>query len=132
MVRKNTELPTGSEAILVVDDVEDMAKMAVTILSRLGYTVTSTSDPKEAKAILEEKGDLFHLLLTDLVMPEVDGLELAAFARANCQCIKILAVSGYSEQLNDARFSNLFDGVVTKPYRRAKLASTLRHTLDGD
>lgn len=132
MRRENLEIPTGSEAILVVDDIEDMAKMAAEILGRLGYAVTATSDPKEAMSILRTPGRVFQLLLTDLAMPGIDGLELAAYARANCEQMKILAVSGYSEKLNDAKMPDLFDGFVTKPYRRAELALKLRSTLDSD
>ncbi len=131
-MQTKTNLPKGTEAILVVDDIEDMAKLASTILIRLGYEVTMTSDSSVAMEILMSKGDQLELMMTDLEMPGIDGFGLAAYARTHLPHLKLLATSGYSEKLADAKISGTFDDIVAKPYRRADLALRLRMLLEAN
>ena len=76
-----SEVPPGAgERLLVVDDEPVIARVVSEQLRRLGYHVTAVNDPEEALELLAEEPDEFDLLLTDLQMPRMDGVELAARA----------------------------------------------------
>jgi CheY-like chemotaxis protein len=71
------EIPRGSETILVVEDEEDVRKLAVRVLKKQGYKVLEAPQGGDALLICEKHEGLIHLLLTDVVMPKMSGRELA-------------------------------------------------------
>ena len=122
----------GNETILVVEDSESVRRVAVSILSGLGYRIREAEDGPSALAILEQPGDI-DLLFTDLIMPNgIDGEELLKRARALRPGLKALFTSGYSEHFLQHR-GNANPGVrlLSKPYRVKKLSDTVRQVLDG-
>ncbi len=125
-----TEMPKGTESILIVDDIEEIAQIAAATLIRLGYSVTSITSPMAAADLLRAQREHFDLLFTDVVMPEMNGFELAKVARSHCRNIKVLMTSGYSANLSDNDHVDELSRVLPKPYRNADLARRVRNVLD--
>ncbi len=126
------EAPGGSETILVVDDEEDLAMLAKTGLSRLGYRVLTAGDAQQAMEILAAHPTV-ELLFTDLVMPgKMDGLSLAETATRKFPGLKVLLASGYSQRADNSAFVRYRQNLVPKPYRIAELAARIRNALDKE
>jgi CheY-like chemotaxis protein len=119
-------------SLLVVDDDLDVLEVARGNLSDLGYRVTSASNGRDA---LNHLGSALpiDLLFTDIVMPEMNGLQLTDEARRLRPGIKVLLTSGYAiDKLvgSDSRGSDL-PPILPKPYRREQLATMVSATLDA-
>ncbi|MCE4225494.1 PAS domain-containing protein [Methylobacterium sp. C25] len=122
----------GTETVLIVDDREDVADLARTILRDYGYTTLTAANGREALQILEARSDI-ALLFSDLIMPGgMNGLTLARAARDRRPELKVLLTTGYAEaslERTDVGGSE-FD-ILNKPYRRADLVRRVRSTLDA-
>ena len=90
-------LPGGPERILLVEDEPNVRRIARRILERNGYTVLEASNGAEALRVLERRQEPINLVLTDLVMPEMGGRELASKLRIVSPTSRILFMSGYTE-----------------------------------
>jgi len=90
-------LPGGEETILLVEDEEAVRGLVREILSRLGYRVLMAGDGIEALALSRELGEPIHLLLTDVIMPGMDGRELAERMMVARPDTRILFMSGYAD-----------------------------------
>jgi two-component system cell cycle sensor histidine kinase/response regulator CckA len=87
-------------SILVVDDNEQALALVDEALTSRGYKVTTTSKGTEALPILDsKKGELIDLVIIDLVMPDVDGMELAGIILKKRPEIKVLVMSGYADDV---------------------------------
>jgi two-component system, cell cycle sensor histidine kinase and response regulator CckA len=119
------------ETILVVEDDAGVLKLAAKILQGLGYTVLTTNTPAKALGLVEAHADRIELLLTDVVMPEMNGRELADQIQALCPQIKILFMSGYTADIIAHR-GVLEKGVnfIHKPFSNWDLANAVRNVLD--
>jgi CheY-like chemotaxis protein len=124
--------PGAGERLLVVDDEPVIARVVSEQLRRLGYRVTSVSDPEEALELIAEDPDDFDLLLTDLQMPRMDGVELAArAARLRPQLPVVLSTGNrWSVPASTARAAGIRE-IVDKPFRLEELAHALRTVLEG-
>lgn len=123
-------LPRGYEAILVVDDNDNMRATAARNLAALGYRVRLASDGPAALAILQAN-ERFDLLFTDLVMPNgLSGFQLAEAARALQPGLPVLFTTGFAAD-DDGETGVLDAGALRKPYRRRDLAERVRAMLDG-
>jgi len=91
------QLPSGAETILLVEDEEAVRALVREILSRLGYRVLVASDGIEALAVSRGFAEPIHLLLTDVIMPGMDGRELAERMMVARPDTRILFMSGYAE-----------------------------------
>ena len=92
--------PKESKTILVVDDNEQALALVKEALSTRGYTVLIANRGAAAMAILEsKKGESIELVIIDLVMPDVDGAELASKILAKQPDMKILVMSGYADDV---------------------------------
>lgn len=121
----------GDERILLVDDNEDFRTSTYEYLQALGYRVTTAADAAEALAAVARAPAPFDLVLTDVVMPGLDGRQLVERLRAEAP-IRAIFVSGYSEQTTslhglDAGSVHLIKGQFTGE----ELAATVRHILDA-
>ena len=85
--------------ILIVEDEASILNLTERTLQRAGFTVWSTASPKEALQLVDQHKDEIHLLLTDVIMPEMNGKELADQVVQKCPSIKCLFMSGYSEEV---------------------------------
>ncbi|MGD9209696.1 MAG: ATP-binding protein [Desulfobacteraceae bacterium] len=120
----------GTESILLVEDNRQVCKLAQTILKRLGYTVYVTQDSSQAIKLLESHGNVVHLLLTDVVLPGMNGKELYNLAVKTYPDLKVLYMSGYSNNVIAHR-GGLYEGVefIQKPFTAQNLAAKVRQVL---
>jgi two-component system, cell cycle sensor histidine kinase and response regulator CckA len=119
------------ETILVVDDEPDVLSMASDILLATGYKVLSTGDPREALKLASSNAEPIHLLLTDIVMPLMNGGELAKQLRAIRPDVKVLFMSAYSTQYVEDYGVRLGPGelFLVKPFDMAELQSKVKAVL---
>ncbi len=125
-------VPGGTETILLVEDDPLVRDHARGQLESLGYRVHVASDGVEALAALRDD-DAVALLFTDVIMPEMSGVELAQRVQARHPGIRVLFTSGYAENVLVHR-GQLPEGVrlLSKPYRRQDLARKIRDALEAD
>jgi len=120
----------GSETVLVVEDEEPMRQLARTCLEAGGYKVLSAADAKAAIEVAKQYPDPIHLLLTDVIMPGLSGRELAHTVAAMRPEVKVLFMSGYSNDLI-AQHGVLDPGtlLVEKPFTLRSLLSKVDTAL---
>jgi CheY-like chemotaxis protein len=98
-----------------------------TFLEKMGYTVLAANSPGEAVRIAGEFAGEIHLLLTDVMMPEMNGLELARKLQASRSGMKVLYISGYTEQnLEDLSGAEGSAAFLEKPFALEDLALKVR------
>ena len=127
----DVEIPSGQgETVLIVEDETSILKLARTILERLGYTVLTASTPGKAMTLAETHAGQIHLLITDVVMPEMNGRELAETLQARHSGIKVLFMSGYTANVIAHR-GVLDAGVnfIQKPFSNRDLALKVHNAL---
>jgi len=115
-----------------VDDEPEVLGVAVNMLQAKGYTVLHTGDPLEALRIARTETGVIHLLLSDVVMPLMNGREMAEQVRAIRPAIKVLFMSAYSTETIIAYGIRIARGqpFVMKPFRMEDLAAQVRAALD--
>jgi PAS domain S-box-containing protein len=123
----------GHETILLVEDEPAILKMATMMLDRLGYTVVGAKTPGEAVRLAEAHAGGIHLLVTDVVMPEMNGRDLAKHLLSLHPNLKCLFMSGYTADVI-ANQGVLAAGVqfIQKPFSLKDLAAKLRQVLGDD
>jgi len=123
-------VPGGTETVVLVEDELAILDLAQTILERLGYTVVSARTPGEALVVAAEHSGPIDLLITDVVMPEMNGRELAERLRAVRPALKCLYMSGYTADIISHR-GILDEGVnfIQKPFSMRVLAEKVREAL---
>jgi PAS domain S-box-containing protein len=122
----------GTGTILVVDDEQVVRQVAQAALERRGYRVLLAEDGKAALEMFEKHSELISLVLLDLTMPEMGGVEAFQRLKAMRPEIKVLLSSGYNEAEATSRFEGLgLAGFVQKPYTSARLAEKIRTVLAG-
>lgn len=123
--------PRGAETVLVVEDEEIVRKLACEALEMLGYTALPAADPTEAQAVSSEHEGPIHLLFTDVVLPQTDGRSLFNILAPSRPRMKVLYVSGYTENFIFHR-GVLDHGVhfMQKPFDMDTLARKVRDALD--
>jgi len=121
----------GTETILLVEDEPSILRMTRTMLERKGYTVLSAATPTEAMEKVKSHSGTIALLMTDVVMPEMNGRDLAGQITDLYPDIRLLFMSGYTANVI-AHQGILDDGVafLQKPFSMAALAEKLREVLD--
>jgi PAS domain S-box-containing protein len=122
----------GGERILVVEDEDAVRTLANRILARAGYSVTAVSRGRQAVELLGVDGEAFDLLLTDVVMPEMRGVELVRAAGRITPKLPILMMSGYSTpMLEEEREAIARVPLLEKPFSGSALLSEVRELLDA-
>ncbi len=118
------DLKSGTGNILLVDDEEQVVQVTGEILQSLGYTVVGKTSPKEAIELFARDPGKFDLLITDLTMAELTGLELSEKVKACRPDIPIVLITGYSDQLSkDAAFEAGIAEYCMKPISMRELSN---------
>ncbi|HWB59505.1 MAG TPA: PAS domain S-box protein [Chthoniobacteraceae bacterium] len=127
------EAPIGNgELILAVDDEFEIRTVLEALLARSGYKVITASDGNEALKIYTLNAGAIKLVLTDIMMPQADGVALARALKVMNPGVKIIASSGQQDLVRQEELQALgVKGLLRKPYQRAKLLSTVKIVLDG-
>jgi PAS domain S-box-containing protein len=122
---------TGTETILLVEDDEAVLDLSKMMLEKLGYTVLAAHTHVHAMHLVKEHPRDIHLLITDVVMPEMNGRELAEQLRVIRPNLKCLYMSGYTADAI-AHHGILDEGLdfIQKPFGNDDLAAKVRHVLD--
>ncbi len=125
------EVPRGREVILVVEDDETVRKLAVGILRRFGYEVLEAGLPYEALFLVEGRKERIDLLVTDVVMPQMSGKELAEKIKKWHPEVKVLYMSGYTDNAI-VHHGVLEPGIdfMQKPFTVQGLTKKVREVLD--
>jgi PAS domain S-box-containing protein len=120
----------GSETILLVEDEPMMLEMGKMMLQKLGYKVITAGGPSEALRAAREQGADLDLLITDVVMPEMNGKQLAEEIQRIVPGIRCLFASGYPQETASVKEipSNGFD-LIEKPFTLRTLSDRIRETL---
>lgn len=127
-----TRGPEGSETVLLVDDEEPIRKLVGRSLGKLGYRVLEAQDAAQALRISERHPDTIHLLLTDVRMPQMTGLELAQQLIVLRPNLRVIYMSGHVERAAGDEESLSSNGTfLQKPFSPAALAQTIREVLDS-
>jgi CheY-like chemotaxis protein len=131
VVHPHKPLPGGNETILLVEDEPAILRMTRMMLERKGYSVLSAATPNEAEALAKIHGGTIDLLMTDVVMPEMTGRDLADRLTVLYPDIKLLFMSGYTADVI-AHHGVLDDGVafIQKPFSMGDLVKKLPEVLD--
>ncbi len=124
------EFPTGAGLILLVDDDAQIRHLVQRMLERLGYDTVCASGGAAALEIFKEKRDSLDLVLCDLSMPGMSGIEVLENLRALDAAIPVILSSGYSEDDLKDRYRNKgFSGFLQKPYRMKTLGRMVEEVL---
>lgn len=135
LVREDLQgnLNTGTETIMLVEDEEALRHLISTMLIRLGYHVQVASSGAEALGLAQEVKDPIDLLMTDVVMPGINGRDLAIKMQTIFPKIKILFTSGYTENII-VHHGILEESLnfIGKPFSMQSLAKKIRETLQSE
>jgi CheY-like chemotaxis protein len=124
--------PRGDETILVVEDEEVLLRLAKRILVTAGYTVLTAANGVEALRVGEAHRGELHLVLTDVVMPQMGGRAMAERLAALCPGLKVLYVSGFADsQLGTEDVLEAGLQFLAKPFTSVSLTRKVREVLDG-
>ena len=126
-----TRAQRGTETILLVEDEEPLRELIQTVLTEQGYDVIPSLDPQHAERIATHLEGEIHLLLTDVVMPGISGRELAGRISARRPDIRVLYMSGYTDNLISSG-GMLERGLafLQKPFSPATLVQKVREVLN--
>ena len=126
-----TSMPRGrGQRILVVDDESEILDIACRQLITLGYEVTGSSSPLQALERVEADDSRYAILVTDLAMPHMDGIELATTIRRRNTAIKIVLCSGYvTDEVRDRAAQAGISAVLAKPFSMRQLAAVVARML---
>ncbi len=131
---KNTvHTPVGKgETVLVVEDEKAISNLIAKILEQLGYCALEAGTPARAMELADTNPDAVHLLITDVVMPEMNGRDLADHLKARHPGIKVLFMSGYTANVI-VHHGVLEKGIyfIQKPFSRQELAVKVREVLES-
>jgi len=112
--------------VLVVEDDKAMLKIIISMLQRLDYNILAANSPSEAIRISESQISPIDIILTDVIMPQMNGKELVEFLKVKHDTVKVLYMSGYTDEIiterglleENAKF-------ISKPFNKETLAAKL-------
>lgn len=124
-------LARGGETILVVEDEDAVRDVACQVLEACGYKTLSARGAEDALGVCDRAAGSIHLMLTDVVMPYINGRELAQQLSARWPKMKVLYMSGYTDDaILRCGLANLEVDFLTKPFSASALAQKVREVLD--
>jgi len=127
---KKSDIPKGKETVLYVDDDVRIAKMGLQLLKRLGYNATSYNSSPKALAAFRHRPDHFDLIITDMTMPEMTGLQFAQKVREVKPDIPIILCTGYNEAVDEeTALAQGINAFCMKPITLDDFATLIRGVL---
>jgi CheY-like chemotaxis protein len=130
--RQELRAPPGRETVLVVEDDPSIRDLAQRVLRKRGYTVLAAAKPGEAVALAGEEGRQVDLLVTDVMLPEMSGPDLARILAAQQPGLPVVYMSGYTDT-TVVRGGQLQPGAtfLPKPFGPEALLKKVREVLDA-
>ena len=126
-------VPKGTEMILLVDDEESIVRMETEMLERLGYDVTERTSSIEALEAFRDSPGKFDLVITDMTMPNMTGVQLSQKLLEIRPDIPIIICTGFSAKIDNAKAKEFgIRGFVMKPVVMSELAKKIREVLDQE
>jgi len=124
-------LPTGSEHVLFVDDEEGIADLGGRMLQHLGYQVTVRTSSREALEVFEAQPEQYDLLVTDMTMPTMTGMDLSRELLRIRPGLPIVLCTGFSDMVTEDSAKQMgIEAFVMKPLVMREIAETVRRILD--
>jgi len=125
-------LPRGDETILLVEDEEDVKSLAARMLRLQGYTVLEAQHGGEALLTCEQYAGPIHLLITDVIMPQMSGVDLAIRLQKLKPAMKVLYMSGYAGSILAKDYPDKKQlAFMPKPFTLQQISHHVRQVLDG-
>ena len=124
---RETGLIRGTETLLIVDDEPSVRSMQSSLLTRCGYTILTAQDGEEGVAVLDREKEEIDLVLLDLSMPRMSGLQALSRMRTIKPGIKVIVQTGYIDEVIGLEETV---EVIAKPFQVRNLLATLRRVLD--
>ena len=126
-------IPQGSERVLFVDDEEALADIGSKMLQRLGYRVVAETRSVKALETFKNNPEDFDLVVTDMTMPDLTGIQLARKIRMISPDIPIILCTGYHRDINTSIVDNFkINHLMFKPLKIAELADVIRKVIDSE
>jgi CheY-like chemotaxis protein len=131
--KPQTALRQGSETILLVEDDAAVRELVSMMLSSKGYKILTAESLSDVERICKKHSGSIHLLLTDMILPGVTGREIAKRVVAMCPGIKVLYMSGYTDDalIRSHGLDESF-AFLQKPFSKGSVAAKVREVLDSD
>jgi len=128
--RVPSSLKRGTETVLLAEDDDQVRRLVRSLLERLGYTVLESEHGDAAIAVAEQHVGAIHLLLTDVVMPHLNGYQLAQKMNELRPTTRVVFMSGYNEEAVTRHGIPRDAVILQKPFSATELANRLRAALD--
>ncbi len=122
---------SGHETVLIVDDEHDILGAMQETLSSRGYRVFAVNDPSSAIDLVKKMPHEIDLVITDIVMPRLNGKELISQIKTINADVKVLAISGYTKYVSQTDEIGEINGFLQKPFESYYLLSVVRRILDA-
>jgi PAS domain S-box-containing protein len=130
---RNEQVSRGSERILFVDDEIPLVRLAQQMLTSMGYQVTSFTDSREALADFKTFPEKYDIVISDMTMPHLTGLDLARYMLAMRPGLPFILCTGYSSKLNQQQIEEAgIKSVLKKPFSLATISKQIRAIFDPD
>jgi PAS domain S-box-containing protein len=131
--KPQTTLRQGSETILLVEDDAGVRELVSMMLSSKGYTILTAENPRDVEGLCKRHSGSIDLLLTDMILPGLTGREIAKRVGAICPGIKVLYMSGYTDDalIRSHGLDESF-AFLQKPFSKGSVAAKVREVLDSD
>ncbi|OGU06862.1 MAG: hypothetical protein A2X82_15765 [Geobacteraceae bacterium GWC2_55_20] len=131
VVREKRAVVGGNETILLVEDELAIMRLGTTMLSKLGYSVLSANSPEEAMGLVAENQGRINLLITDIIMPGMNGRDLSDMLLQTNPGMKCLFMSGYTADIMSTRGNmDRYVHFLQKPFSMDSLSAKVRQTLE--
>ncbi len=127
------QIQRGNENILFVDDEISIVNMMERNLSRLGYHLETMVDPEEAMELFQSKSDQIDLVITDMTMPQMTGIQLCEALRQIRPDLPIILCTGHSDLIDEEKAQQLgIAAYVMKPIAKQEMSRIIREVLDSE
>ncbi len=120
----------GGSTVLIVEDAEEIRKMVCVMLTQSGYTVLEAADGTEALRLLETRDGAIDLVITDMLMPEMNGPELARRLAQSHPQVPVVFMSGFTEDPIVRRVEHQSPLFLGKPFTATALVEKVRQALE--